>query len=85
MLQNVIGDSSRHRWRNTQRFVDAPEVVPAIPEHHSGAVVLPFLAERIRQPCKATEAHSQRKVGSFHNRSANTLGIRLPHYRDNLR
>jgi hypothetical protein len=38
-------------------------------------VVLPLLAESIRKPCEAANAHAQAEIGSFDYRSANALRI----------
>jgi hypothetical protein len=56
---NVIGDTSSHSGRRSERAVDAPEVVPPIPEHDRSAVVFPLLAEAIRQPGKTAKAQKR--------------------------
>jgi hypothetical protein len=47
--------------------MDAPEVVPGVPEDHSGPVVFPFFAVAIRQPSESFGARSQAQIASLNN------------------
>jgi len=80
----MITDSRGHRRRHAERFVNAPKVVPAIPKHHSRAVVFPLLAEAIRQPSEPAKAHPKREIRTLHYRSANTFRVRVARDWDHL-
>ena len=41
----MIGDPSGHSWRNSQRLVNAAEIIEGEPAGNAGPVVLPFLTE----------------------------------------
>src|SRR5258708_11921152 len=81
----MIGDSSGHRWSHTQRFVHPAKIVKREPHGNSGPVVLKFLAERIRKACEAASAHANTEILAFHNRRADSFGVRLTHDWDYLR
>jgi hypothetical protein len=61
----MVRDPRCHRRRNTERLVDAAEVVERKPEHQGCAVILELLAERIGEPGEAPRAHSNREVLPF--------------------
>lgn len=75
---NVIGDLRFHGGSNAERLVDATKIVEREPARDSGPVVLPFLAEAIRQAREAAKAHANAKILAFHNAGADALGIGLP-------
>jgi hypothetical protein len=64
---------------------EAAEVIEREPAGDSGPVVLPFLAERVREARESTKAHAGAEVGPFDNRNEDALRIRLPHDRASLR
>jgi len=51
---NVIRNASFHRWSDAQRFVNAPKVIPRVPEDYGGPVVDKALAERIGEAREAS-------------------------------
>ncbi len=53
-----IGDLGFHRRRDAQGAVDAAEVVKRERASDGGPVVLPLLAEAIREPGESAGAHS---------------------------
>lgn len=81
---DVIGDPRCHRRSRAEGLMDAPEVIPAVPEHHGSAMVLPLFAEAIREPGESAKAHPERKVASLYYRSANAIRVRLTHNWDHL-
>lgn len=80
----MIGDPSGHSGRSAKRLVHAPEVIPAVPEHHGSAVVLPLFTETVRQPSESPEAHAERKIRAFDYRSADAVGVGSTHDWDYL-
>ena len=70
-------DASLHRRSNPQGLMNAPEVVPHVPDRDHVRVVLNLLAERIGEPGKATHTHSHVEVLPFDVRSRNVLGVRV--------
>ena len=80
----MIGDPSFHRRRDAKRFVYAAKVVEREPQRDRCPVVLPLLAEAISQPGKSSRAHADAEVLAFHNRGADTFGVRLTHNWDYL-
>ena len=80
----MVGYSSGHSGRNSQRFVNAAKVVESEPACNSSPVVLPFLRERIREARKAARSHSDAEVLPFNDRSADALGIGLTENWDSL-
>jgi hypothetical protein len=73
----MIRDSGSHRRRHPQRLMTAAEVVKSEPEHESCAVILELLAETVRQPRKATDAHSHREILAFNMGRTNASRIGL--------
>jgi hypothetical protein len=73
---HMIGDPSLHRRRDAQGFVHAPKVVPAIPKHHSRAMIAEIFREAKRQTRKPLHGESQRQIGTLHMRSTNEIGVR---------
>lgn len=65
--------------------MNAAEIVEREPASDSGPMVLPLLAEGIREARKTPIAHARAEIGSLDNRGANAFGIRLPVDWDNLR
>jgi len=55
-----LGQTSGHRWRATERLMDANIVVEHGVEADYSIVRLGLFAERVRQPCEATHARSLR-------------------------
>src|SRR5260370_31643160 len=82
---NVIADPSGHGRGYAQRLVDSAKIIEREPARDGCPVVLPLLAERIREARKSSSAHADTQVLSLHNRSANTFGIRTAHDWDHLR
>ncbi len=60
-------------WGTGSRPVDATEVIPAVPEHHGGAVVLPLFAEAVGEAREPSQAHSQTEIGSLDYGSADMI------------
>jgi len=81
---NVIGYPGFHRRSATQALVDTPKVVPGVPENDGSPVMIETLRERICEPRKSTQAHSQGEIAALDYRSADTLRIGLPHDWDHL-
>jgi hypothetical protein len=80
----VIRNSGFHCGRAANRFVDAAKVVEREPYADSGPVVLPLLAESVREPSKTPRAHANAKILALDNRSTDTFGIRLTYDQDGL-
>src|ERR1700732_3302671 len=72
---HVVRDPGCHRGRHPKRFVDAPEVIPAVPEHHGSAMVTEALRESERQPCEALHAKSERKIRPLHMADADAVRV----------
>jgi len=64
--------------------MDAPEVIPAVPEHDGSAVVLPLIAEAIREASEPAKFHPKRKVAAFHDGRTNAVRVGLTHNWDYL-
>ena len=60
--------SRRNRWCRLQRHVRAAKIIPRREQSEHCFVVLPFLGERIRQPCEATVLHPNRQIVSLNVR-----------------
>lgn len=54
-----------HRGSYAKGFVNSAEVVERVPQRHGSPVVLPFLAEGVRQASEATTAHTHAKIAAF--------------------
>jgi len=80
----MIANSSGHCRPATKGLVNAAEIVKGVPKHHSGPVVLPFFAEGIREPSKASHSHADTKILALHNRVADTLRIGIARNWDHL-
>ncbi len=73
----MIGNPRCHRRRNSEALVNSAKVVKREPAGDSGPMVLPFLAEGVREARESAIAHARAQVIALYNRGANTLGIRL--------
>jgi len=73
--RDVIRDASLHRRGHAKSLVNAPKVIPAIPEHDSGTMVAKRFGECRGETREALRAKSERKVGAFHMRGTNQFGI----------
>jgi len=75
----VPADSSGHCGRHAQGFVGPAEVVEREPQHNGSPVIVPFLAEGVRQASETSNAHTRAEVGPLNNRSADALWIGAAH------
>jgi hypothetical protein len=82
---DVIRDSGGHCWRYTQRLVDTNEIVKTEPQSNCSPVVLPFLAESIRQASESPSSHAYAQILPFNNRGANSFRVGATHNWDHLR
>jgi hypothetical protein len=57
----VICKSGFHRWRDSQRLVDAEIVIPMIDRNHV-AVVLKLFGERICEPSEMPDAYTEIQI-----------------------
>lgn len=58
----MIRNPRSHRGRDSQRLVNAAKIVKREPAGYSGPVILPLLAEGVRQPCEAAKAHARAQL-----------------------
>ena len=58
----MIGNSSGHRWRNSQRFVNPAEIVIHVVERNRGGMVTELFAECVGQTREAPHAHPHREI-----------------------
>jgi hypothetical protein len=81
---DVIGDASGHSRDYAKRLVDAAKVVEREPARNSGPVVLPLLAEGVRQPSESAKSHARAQIVALNDGCADALRIGLPHDWDYL-
>jgi hypothetical protein len=81
---DVIGDPSGHRWCHPQRLMTTAEVVVCKPAGQRRPMILPFLAESVREPREPPRAHPNRKILAFDMRGTDALWVRLAHDWDYL-
>lgn len=73
----MIRDARFHRRGDSQRLVDAAEIVIHEPDRHSSRVALDLLRECICQASEAANAHPHRKILPLNKTSAHMFGVRV--------
>jgi hypothetical protein len=81
---HVVSDPRSHCRGDSQRLVDAAEVVECERAGDGGPVVLPLFTEAVGQPCEPAEAHPYGQVLPLHDRCADAFRIGLTHDWDYL-
>ena len=66
---------SRNGRRRVERHVNAAEIVPRHEQRKHQLVILPFLAEGVRQPREAAILHPNRQVRPLNVGRANLAGL----------
>jgi hypothetical protein len=64
-IPNVVCNSRLHRWRATQRLMNAAKIVIHKMKRERQLVVFKFLAECVRETGESSVAHSQREILTF--------------------
>lgn len=77
--------SSLHRRGNAECFVNPAEIIIGEVKAVRGPQVVPFLAERVRQPGETAHGHADREVLALHMAGANLRRVRVAHDWDLLR
>lgn len=77
----MILKSAGHSWRFVERHVNSAEVVEREPQRQSTLVIVPFLAEAVRQSRESSRGHPQGQVTAFDVRRAGAGLFRLADYR----
>lgn len=76
----MITESRFHCWRDSQRLVDAAEIVVPEPKRDGGGMVFNLLRKGICEARKTSYAHPHIEILAFHERRANVLRIGVAHY-----
>ena len=71
----MVGNPRLHRWRDSQRLMDSPEVVVHEVECHGMFQVLNLLGKRVREPGKAPHTHPHREVLALNERRADVVRV----------
>jgi len=58
----VICQASFHRWRYSQRLMDAAEIMKSVVDRNHAAVILEFLGERICEPRESPDTHAEIQI-----------------------
>ena len=64
---DVIGDLGFHHRSDAKRLVNSAKVVEHEPHDYSGPMVLPLLAEGVREPGEPPKAHARAQIAALDN------------------